>query len=76
MILVTGGTGLVGSHLLYHLTKENEAIRATYRSEHKFESVKKVFSFYTTDYLSLFKKIEWIKADITDTTTLETAFSI
>ena len=25
MILVTGGTGLVGSHLLYHLTQKNEA---------------------------------------------------
>jgi dihydroflavonol-4-reductase len=31
MILVTGGTGLVGSHLLYHLSLENETIRAIYR---------------------------------------------
>ena len=40
MILVTGGTGLVGSHLLYQLTKENDAIKAIYRSENKLEKVK------------------------------------
>ncbi|MDX1783123.1 MAG: NAD-dependent epimerase/dehydratase family protein, partial [Aequorivita vladivostokensis] len=28
MILVTGGTGLVGSHLLYFLLKENGNVRA------------------------------------------------
>ena len=27
MILVTGGTGLVGTHLLYHLSKNDEKIR-------------------------------------------------
>ena len=40
MILVTGGTGLVGAHLLYHLIKDNETIRAIYRSEERIEAVK------------------------------------
>ena len=31
MILVTGGTGLVGSHLLYHLSLENDSIVAIHR---------------------------------------------
>ena len=31
MILVTGGTGLVGSHLLFELTKSDQNIRALYR---------------------------------------------
>ena len=31
MILVTGGTGLVGSHLFYKLISENEQVRAIYR---------------------------------------------
>jgi len=35
MILVTGGTGLVGAHLLYQLVKNNEKIRAIYRSEER-----------------------------------------
>ena len=76
MILVTGGTGLVGSHLLYHLTKKNNIVRAIYRSEEKLDSVKKVFSFYSDDYLTLFKKIDWIKADITDIPSLENVFSV
>jgi len=40
MILVTGGTGLVGAHLLYHLIKNEEKVRAIYRSEEKIEKVK------------------------------------
>ena len=65
MILVTGGTGLVGAHLLYHLLKNDEKVRAIYRSKEKIEAVKKVFSFYSDDK-TLIDKIEWFKADITD----------
>lgn len=65
MILVTGGTGLVGSHLLYHLSLKNDKIRAIYRTESSLEKVKKVFSYYTSDDKT-FSKIEWLQADITD----------
>lgn len=64
MILVTGSTGFVGSHLLYHLCLENDEIRAIYRTESSLEKVKKVFSYYTSDQ-SIFNKINWFKADIT-----------
>ncbi len=74
MILVTGGTGLVGSHLLYKLLQTNTKVKATYKREHKLELVKKVFSYYTTDSDSLYAKIEWINADITDVPALEVAF--
>ena len=73
MILVTGGTGLVGAHLLYHLIKNDEKIRAIYRSEERINEVKKVFSFYTND-TSLISKIEWFKADITDVPSMIPAF--
>jgi dihydroflavonol-4-reductase len=73
MILVTGGTGLVGAHLLYHLIKNDEKIRAFYRSEKRIEKVKEVFSFYTDDD-SLIAKIEWFKADITDVPSMIPAF--
>ena len=66
MILVTGGTGMVGAHLLYHLSQKNDAIRAIYRTEQKFEAVKKVFSYYTSQVDECFSKIDWRKADITD----------
>lgn len=74
MILVTGGTGLVGAHLLYHLTLKNDAIRAIYRTQEKREHVKKIFSFYTDDINTLFSKIEWVKADITDVPSLQPVF--
>ncbi len=51
MILVTGATGLVGAHLLYHLVKNDEKVRAIYRSEIKIEAVKKVFAYYKSDVI-------------------------
>lgn len=74
MILVTGGTGLVGAHLLYHLSLKNDTIRAIYRTTASLEKVKKVFSFYSDD-VTLFDKIEWFKADITDVPAMIPAFS-
>jgi nucleoside-diphosphate-sugar epimerase len=66
MILVTGGTGLVGSHLLYHLTQNNVQVRAIYRSEQSLERVRNVFSYYTDQVDEFFSKIDWQQADITE----------
>lgn len=74
MILVTGGTGLVGSHLLVHLTQKNGPVRAIYRSKKSLENVKRVFRYYTDDIDSLFSKIEWFQADITDVPSMTPAF--
>ena len=74
MILVTGGTGLVGSHLLYNLVNNGKSVRAIYRREHKLEAVKKVFSYYTNDVATLYNKIEWVHANLTDVSALELAF--
>ena len=76
MILVTGGTGLVGAHLLLHLIESqsigSEKIRAIYRSETSIEKTKSLFAIYKKE--SLFEHIEWIQADITDVPSLEIAF--
>ena len=74
MILVTGGTGLVGSHLLVRLAQENEPIRAIYRTLESIEKTKKVFSYYTNTTKDLFTNIEWIQADITDVPSMTPAF--
>ncbi|MEZ4786623.1 MAG: NAD-dependent epimerase/dehydratase family protein [Flavobacterium haoranii] len=72
MILVTGATGLVGSHLLVKLLQENEVVRAIYREEKSLVAVQNVFKYYNE--INLFDKIEWIKADINDVPSLEIAF--
>lgn len=74
MILVTGSTGLVGSHLLYKLVSNNEKVRAIYRSERKLDLVKNVFATYTENYTALFEAIEWVKADILDIPSLTETF--
>jgi nucleoside-diphosphate-sugar epimerase len=74
MVLVTGGTGLVGAHLLYHLLLENEFVKAIHRKTSDLTMVKKVFSYYTTDFEKLYSKIIWVEADICDIPSLETAF--
>ena len=67
MIYVTGGTGLLGSHLLIELTKEKSAIRAIYRSEEKRIQTRQLFKFYyPEDWETKFAQIEWVKGDILD----------
>ncbi|HMC01306.1 MAG TPA: NAD-dependent epimerase/dehydratase family protein [Flavobacteriaceae bacterium] len=74
MVLVTGGTGLIGSHLLYKLIKNNEPVKAIYRTEKKLKIVEKVFSYYTENHKTAFEKIEWIKSDLLDIPSLTDAF--
>lgn len=74
MVLVTGGTGLVGAHLLYHLVLKHPKVRATHRKTSDLTSVKKVFSYFTQDTEILYQKIEWIEANITEIPALTKAF--
>jgi len=66
MILVTGGTGLVGTHLLYDLIRSGKKVRVIKRANSNVSNVKKVFSYYTSDADSLLKNIEWMDADLLD----------
>ena len=72
MILVTGATGLVGSHLLLQLLSKNETVKALYRDKSKIETVKQLF--LSKNQIVLFEQINWIKGDITDIPSLEKAF--
>ncbi|MGB0933267.1 MAG: NAD-dependent epimerase/dehydratase family protein [Lishizhenia sp.] len=68
MIFVTGGTGVIGSHLLYLLSKsETTPIKAIYRNELKIQNTKKIFTYYDEiNGLELFNKIHWVACDILD----------
>lgn len=74
MVLVTGGTGLIGSHLLLFLLQKGYKVRAVHRKSSKLEVVQKVFSYYVENSAQLFAEIEWMVADINDIPALETAF--
>jgi dihydroflavonol-4-reductase len=68
-VLVTGGTGLVGAHLLYKLIQQNFEVRALKRPGSDFKAVKDVFGFYESDEQEierLFNHIEWTDGDLTD----------
>ena len=56
-ILVTGGTGLVGAHLLYFLIKNGETPIAIRRKNSDILNVKKIFSYYNDNYETLFEQI-------------------
>lgn len=60
MILVTGGTGLVGTYLLRELVKMNKPVKALYRSAPS--------PLLTPEEN---KKIQWIRGDILDAALLE-----
>lgn len=59
MILVTGATGLVGSHLVAQLVKEGKKVRALYRS--------------AIPAIEAADRVDWVKGDILDVESLEAA---
>lgn len=68
MIFVTGGTGLLGSHLLFYLIKSNSSlpIRATYRSKHKIKEVEFLFKYLNKIESTELSPsvIEWVQCDL------------
>jgi dihydroflavonol-4-reductase len=72
MVLVTGGTGLVGAHLLIHLAEKGENVRAIYRNLDSTEKTKSLFLLYKKE--ALYETIQWIQGDILDIPSLENAF--
>ncbi|WP_190810012.1 SDR family NAD(P)-dependent oxidoreductase [Flagellimonas sp. S3867] len=74
MILVTGGTGLIGSHLLFHLVKNGKNVKASYRNKNSIDKVLEIFGYYSDQAATLFQKISWVKADISDISSLMPLF--
>ncbi|CAM4067225.1 NAD-dependent epimerase/dehydratase family protein [Gillisia limnaea] len=76
MILVTGGTGLVGAHLLLDLLKAGNKVRAIYRKSSNLLVVKKVFSYYLSSEETelYFSRIDWQEANLNDISDLTKAF--
>lgn len=73
MILVTGGTGLVGAHLLFDLLQKEDKVCAIKRSHSSLKQLEQIFSFYTSSPQNFLSKIEWIEAELLDYFSLEEA---
>ncbi|MFH0866297.1 MAG: NAD-dependent epimerase/dehydratase family protein [Bacteroidota bacterium] len=74
MILVTGGTGLLGSHLLFDLVKDGTTVTAIKREESSLSPVEKTFSYYHKNPESILKNIIWVDGDVTDIYSLYETF--
>lgn len=64
MVLVTGGTGFLGSYIIKHLVEKGYRVRAIRRE-------KAVLPFYIPK--EIFDKVEWVTGDILDVFSLEEA---
>lgn len=74
MILVTGGSGLVGSHLLYELMSDGRKVRALMRSHSSTELVRQLFEWYNPEKgREMFSQIEWVKGEVNDIVSLQEA---
>ena len=73
MILVTGGTGLVGGHLLWHLLQENDRVTAVRRSSSDLKSLRTIFSFYTSKPDDFLSRIDWKIGDVVNEVSLREA---
>ncbi len=73
MILVTGATGLLGSHLLYDLLIHGEKVRAMKRAGSSTAPVLHTFTYYSKNAQQLFDRIEWVDGDMCDYYSVEDA---
>lgn len=65
-VFVTGGTGLVGSHLLVKLHRAGCRIRALVRRNPSFTQLELVCGWYEQSFRELFTSVEWVYGDTLD----------
>jgi len=73
MILLTGCTGLVGSHIAFEILSKGGKVRALKRKGSGIALTEKIFRFYNGE--QLLKNIEWVEGDILDLGSLEDAMA-
>ncbi len=66
MIVVTGGTGLLGGHLLLELIRKDQPVRALIRKGGNPQKVLSIWKHYEANPESLLSKVEWVPIDLTN----------
>lgn len=69
--LVTGATGMLGTHVMLELLSRGIKVRALYRSTASQSMVQKIFDFYQSS--NLYAQIEWVDGDVLDIPSLHEA---
>lgn len=69
MNLVTGATGIIGSHVLLHLLEKGQPVLAVKQANSNLDDVQHLFRFYGKE--NLFNNIHWSEADLTDVFSVE-----
>jgi dihydroflavonol-4-reductase len=67
--LVTGATGILGSHVALALLQKGRDVKALKRKGGDTNNLRKLFNYYNADHLA--EKITWVEADITDIFSLD-----
>ncbi len=74
-IFLTGGTGMLGAHLLLDLTRNGSGVCALKRRNSDLQWVRKVFAWYAPDAGQLFGSIEWVEGDLLEKESLREAMA-
>ncbi|MBL0045553.1 MAG: NAD-dependent epimerase/dehydratase family protein [Flavobacteriales bacterium] len=75
MDLVTGGTGIVGAHVLNELLARDGSVRAIHRSTSDRDLVRRILRHYHADGDARFDRIQWVEGDLLDPDALSEAMS-
>ncbi|WP_088339715.1 NAD-dependent epimerase/dehydratase family protein [Robiginitalea sediminis] len=75
MELVTGATGLLGSHLTLELLRSGATVRAVYRHDGRREQTVQRWLDANPANAALLSRLEWVHGDILDLPFLETALT-
>ncbi|MFD1553142.1 hypothetical protein DNU06_12490 [Putridiphycobacter roseus] len=72
MVFVTGGTGLLGAHVLVELSKRGQPILALKRNSSSTKMTEAIFQYFFKDQSeALFNQIEWVEGNILDVNSLK-----
>ena len=74
MVVVTGGTGLVGGNLLWLLLQSDESVIAIRRDSSDLKPLRTIFSFYTSEPDKYLSRIVWKTANLLDEKSLTAVF--